>query len=218
MDKTIRVIVADDHPLLREGVVRSLSEIGGFDVVGEGGTAAEATMLAETHRPDIALVDLSMPGNGLTAVQRISESTPETRVIVLTVSEADDDVIAALRAGAKGYVLKGVGSAALAEVLRGIANGESYVSPTLAARLLTEMRLRETRAQAPDDPLSQLSQREEEILRLVATGLSNKEVARRVQLQEKTVKHHMTRILNKLQVRNRTEAAILLRSASPPKR
>jgi DNA-binding NarL/FixJ family response regulator len=218
MEKTIRVIVADDHPLLREGVVRSLSETGGFDVVGQGGTAAEAATLAETHRPDIALVDLSMPGNGLTAVQRICEAAPETRVIVLTVSEADDDVIAALRAGAKGYVLKGVGSAALAEVLRGVANGESYVSPTLAARLLTEMRLRETRSQAPDDPLSQLSQREEEILRLVATGLSNKEVARRVQLQEKTVKHHMTRILNKLQVRNRTEAAILLRSADPPRR
>jgi DNA-binding NarL/FixJ family response regulator len=218
MEKTIRVIVADDHPLLREGVVRSLSETGGFDVVGQGGTADEATVLAQRHRPDIALVDLSMPGNGLTAVQRIRESAPETHVIVLTVSEADDDVIAALRAGAKGYVLKGVGSAALAEILHGVANGESYVSPRLAARLLTEMRIRETRTPAPDDPLSQLSQREEEILRLVATGLSNKEVARRVDLQEKTVKHHMTRILNKLQVRNRTEAAILMREAGPQKR
>ena len=130
-------------------------------------------------------------------------------------SEADDDIMAALKVGARGYVLKGVSSGALVEILQGIANGESYVSPSLAARLLTEMRLRPPAALA-DDPLSKLTAREEQILRLVAEGMSNKEVGRKLSLQEKTVKHYMTRILEKLHVRNRTEAAILLREVTRP--
>jgi two-component system, NarL family, nitrate/nitrite response regulator NarL len=212
-DRPIRVILADDHPLLREGVARSLTETGSFVVLAEGATADDAIRLAEEHRPDIALIDLSMPGSGLAAVRRIAESAGDVSVVVLTVSEADDDVIAALKSGAKGYVLKGVGSAALVDILHAVADGESYVPPSLAARLLTEMHMPHETAAAGHDPLSRLSRREEEILSLVATGMSNKEVARRFDLQEKTIKHHMTRILHKLQVRNRTEAAILLRSA-----
>jgi DNA-binding NarL/FixJ family response regulator len=213
---TVSVLIADDHPLLRDGVARTLQESGSFAVVGQCGSADEAVRLAETLHPDIALLDISMPGDGLSAARRIGEGAPTVKMVMLTVSEAGDDIMEALRAGARGYVLKGVGSAMLVEILAGVARGESYVSPSLAARLLTELRAR-GRGQ-PENPLADLTAREEQILRLVADGLSNKEVGLKLDLQEKTVKHHMTRILNKLQVRNRTEAAVLLRSAAPHRR
>lgn len=217
MSPVIRIVIADDHPLFREGVVRSLQEAGRFDVVGQAGNADEAVRLVGELAPELALLDISMPGGGITAARRISESAPQVKVVMLTVSEADEDVLAALRAGAKGYVLKGVGSATLAEILAGIVDGEGYVSPTLAARLLMEMR---TRAPEPasEEPLARLTEREEEILRLVSVGMSNKEIARKLDLQEKTVKHHMTRILSKLHVRNRTEAALLHRGAGSDRR
>jgi two-component system, NarL family, nitrate/nitrite response regulator NarL len=215
MTPSIRAIVVDDHPLFREGVARSLEESGSFAVVGQGGSADEAVRLAEELKPDLVLLDLSMPGGGIAAASRIAQSAPAAKIVVLTVSEADDDIMAALKVGARGYVLKGVSSGALVDILQGIANGESYVSPSLAARLLTEMRLRPPAALA-DDPLSKLTAREEQILRLVAEGMSNKEVGRKLSLQEKTVKHYMTRILEKLHVRNRTEAAILLREVTRP--
>jgi two-component system, NarL family, nitrate/nitrite response regulator NarL len=213
MGTPLRVAVVDDHPLLREGVARSLAEAGGFNVIGQGESATDAERIAAELRPDILLLDLSMPGGGLAAARRLAVSAPEVKIVVLTASEADDDIMAALQAGAKGYVLKGVGSAALSEILTGIAAGESYVPPALAARLLTEMRGGVAKATNAENPLDRLSPREEDILQLVATGLSNKEVAIRFDLQEKTVKHHMTRILQKLQVRNRTEAALLARSS-----
>jgi DNA-binding NarL/FixJ family response regulator len=211
----VRVVVADDHPLLRDGVARTLEESGLFAIVGQCGSADEAIRLAQSLRPDILLLDISMPGSGLAAARRVGETAPDVKIVMLTVSEAGDDIMAALRSGAKGYVLKGVGSATLVEILTSIAKGESYVSPSLAARLLTEMRIGGRNTQ---NPLADLTRREEEILRLVAEGLSNKEVGLKLDLQEKTVKHHMTRILNKLQVRNRTEAAVLLRSATPQPR
>jgi DNA-binding NarL/FixJ family response regulator len=209
MSNPIRIVIVDDHPLFREGVARTLGESGRFTVVAEGGSADDAVRLAAELDPDLVLLDLSMPGGGISAAVRIAAETP-SKVVVLTVSEASDDIMAALKAGAKGYVLKGVGSQALIDILSGIANGESYVSPSLAARLLTEMRDRPP-PEVADDPLSKLTDREEQILRLVARGMSNKEVGRELDLQEKTVKHHMTRILEKLHVRNRTEAALLLR-------
>jgi two-component system nitrate/nitrite response regulator NarL len=213
MSAPIRVIVVDDHPLFREGVTRSLDDSGRFHVVGQGGSAAEALRLAREHAPELALLDLSMPGSGLEAVRQIAEAHRDIRVVVLTASEADDDILQALKSGAKGYVLKGVGSSALVDILSGVADGESFVSPSLAARILTE--LRSDGPVRPDqDPLAGLTVREQDILRLVGTGLSNKQVALQLHLQEKTVKHHMTRILSKLQVRNRTEAAILLREST----
>ena len=135
---------------------------------------------------------------------------PDQKIVMLTVSETNADVAQALKAGARGYVLKGVGSKALAEILRDVASGQSYVSPSLSARLLSDL-LQPTGSKP--DPLSQLTGREAEILKLVAEGLSNKEVAARLSLQEKTVKHHMTRVLAKLNVRNRTEAALLMHEA-----
>ncbi len=134
----------------------------------------------------------------------------DQKIVMLTVSETNADVAQALKAGARGYVLKGVGSKALAEILRDVANGQSYVSPSLSARLLSDLL---QPAGSKPDPLAQLTGREAEILNLVAEGLSNKEVAARLSLQEKTVKHHMTRVLAKLNVRNRTEAALLMHEA-----
>ncbi len=210
----IRIALVDDHPLFREGVQRSLEEAGDFVIVGQGGSAADAIRLVQDHRPDMALIDISMPGGGIVAAQKICAHAPDLKVVMLTVSESGDDIMAALKAGAHGYVLKGVGSVELAEVLRGISNGESYVSPSLAARLWVELRDR-PEASGPSELLSALTIREDEILRLVAKGMSNKQVAIALDIQEKTVKHHMTSILNKLKVRNRTEAALLLRDATP---
>ena len=211
MTHAIRIAIVDDHPLFREGVARSLGEIGGFEVVGEGASAEDAERLVAAMRPDIVLLDISMPGGGLAAAANIMAGHPGQKIVMLTVSEANADVAQALNAGARGYVLKGVGSKALAEILSNVAAGESYVSPTLSARLLSDLLLQPTTRKA--DPIQQLTGRETDILRLVAEGLSNKEVAARLSLQEKTVKHHMTRVLAKLNVRNRTEAALLMREA-----
>ncbi len=207
---TIRIGIVDDHPLFREGVSRSLSETGDFEICGEGASAGDAYRLAKDAGADILLLDISMPGGGLFAVENIRQAFPTQKLVVLTVSEASDDVSAALNAGADGYVLKGVGSKMLAEILKTIASGENYVSPTLAAKLLVS--LKEQNSGGAADPMSNLTLREKQILQLVAEGLSNKEVALRLDLQEKTVKHHMTHILAKLKVRNRTEAAMVLRA------
>lgn len=210
MSTPIRIAIVDDHPLFREGVARSLGEIGGFELVGEGASAEDAERLVRASTPDILLLDISMPGGGLNALAGILSAVPDQKIVMLTVSETNADVAQALKAGARGYVLKGVGSKALAEILRDVANGQSYVSPSLSARLLSDLL---QPAGSKPDPLAQLTGREAEILNLVAEGLSNKEVAARLSLQEKTVKHHMTRVLAKLNVRNRTEAALLMHEA-----
>lgn len=208
----IRVAIIDDHPLFREGVTRSLTEIGGFEIVGEGSTVEDALRIAADGRPDVVLLDISMPGGGLNAVTPIRQRAPQQKIVMLTVSESGEDVARALRDGACGYVLKGVGSRALADIVRSVAAGENYVSPGLSARLLAGL----TGAAEPAEPaaaLSGLTGRERQILDLVASGLSNKRVALTLGLQEKTIKHHMTRILAKLGVSNRTEAAIAYREA-----
>ncbi|PZV34828.1 response regulator [Mesorhizobium kowhaii] len=212
MIDAIRIAIIDDHPLFREGVTRSLTEIGGFEMVGEGATAQDAERIVSTVRPDILLLDISMPGGGLTAVASILAGHPAQKIVMLTVSEANADVTRALNAGVRGYVLKGIGSRGLADILHSVAAGESYLSPTLSARLLSDLQsLQPTDGIA--DRLRQLTERQAEILRLVAEGLSNKEVALRLELQEKTVKHHMTGVLSKLNVRNRTEAALMMRES-----
>ena len=208
---TIRVVLADDHPIFRDGLVRSLEESGRFAVVGTGGNADEAVALVAEHRPDLVLPDISMPGSGIEAARRIAAAPNPPRIAMVTVSEHDQDVVAAFRAGAIGYVLKGISAADLAEILTGVAAGEAHVSPSLAARLLTEIE-RPVRSKARR-PIDELSKRESDILRRVARGMSNREVAEELGLQEKTVKHYMTSILEKLQVRNRVEAALIARDA-----
>lgn len=208
MNERLSVAVVDDHPLFREGVVRSLSETGRFAIVAEGSSSDDAVRIAAETRPDLMLIDLSMPGNGLNAIAPILAAHPATRIVVLTVSETAEDLAAALNGGARGYLLKGVGSRALAEILSAIASGETYVTPSLSARLLSHLS-GDRASPIATDPVRSLSGRESEVLDLVAAGLSNKEIAIRLDLQEKTVKHHVSRILSKLGAGNRTEAAML---------
>ena len=162
---TITTILADDHPIFRDGLLRSLAE-GGFEVLGAGGTADEAVALAEAHRPALAILDVSMPGGGIEAARRIRAVSPATRIAMLTVSEADRDVAAALGAGAIGYVLKGVSADELVAILTGVAHGEAHVSPGLAVRLIEDME--RPRRSTPRRPIDELSKREEDILRHVA--------------------------------------------------
>ncbi|WP_343115698.1 response regulator transcription factor [Ostreiculturibacter nitratireducens] len=207
---SIRVILADDHPIFRQGLVHSIEETGEFEVVGVGGSADDAIRLAAEHRPDIALLDLSMPGGGIFAAGRIAADGTARHVAMLTVSENDSDVTAALNAGAIGYILKGVSAGELRRILARIAQGEAHITPALAAQVL---KLMQAPKKAARSPIDDLTKREEDILRRVAKGMSNREIAEELELQEKTVKHYMTEILSKLHARNRVEAAIIAHEA-----
>lgn len=217
MSDKVHVVVIDDHPLFREGVAGLLAAQPDMEVVGQGGSADEAVRLARDLLPDVILLDLDMPGGGLNAARAIAETCPVTKIVVLTVSEADDHLISALKSGARAYILKGVAGRELVAILHGVLAGESYVPPTLAASLLLEMGEGGARGRTAADPLDELTAREREILELLAQGLSNKEIGQRLFLAEKTVKHYMTNILQKLQVRNRVEAALLARSKGQTK-
>lgn len=207
---TIRVLVADDHPIYRDGLARTLEDAPGICVVGAARDGEEAARLAEELRPDLVLLDISMPkGGGLGALARIRALDSPPPVAMLTASEDEEDLSQAMKAGALGYLLKGVGGAELIDLVRDLAAGRPQVAPGLAGRLLVPMRGGEGRAAR--NPMADLTHREAEILRLVAQGRSNREVGEALDLQEKTVKHYMTSILQKLQVRNRVEAAMLAR-------
>ncbi|WP_420860041.1 response regulator [Marivivens marinus] len=207
---TIKVILADDHPIFRDGLVASIEETGEFEVAGVGETAADAIRLAEEHRPDLALLDLSMPGGGISAAKTIVRAGTAKHVAMLTVSEEDGDVMEALNAGVAGYLLKGVSADELRRILKRVASGEAHITPSLAAQVL---KLMQAAKSAEPNPIDTLSKREEDILRRVARGLSNREIATELKLQEKTVKHYMTEILSKLHARNRVEAAIIAHEA-----
>ena len=204
MTESIRVVVADDHPLFREGVINSLRSMPDILVVGQASDADEAVRLVREELPDLALLDVTMPGGGIEAARKIAAACPATRIVMLTVSEDEDDLLAAMKAGASGYVLKGVSARELAGVVRSVSAGEVYVAPSLAFGLLREM----SKPRA-SDPLAELSGRERQVLELVANGLSNQEIGLKLGLAEKTIKHYMTNILTKLQVRSRVEAALL---------
>jgi len=208
MSETIHIAVIDDHPLFREGVVNTLRAEADFEVIGEGTSAQEALRICAEYLPDLVLLDINIPGGGLEILPRIAADCPVCKVVMLTASEQEDDVLAALKAGARGYILKGVSARELIRILRAVHDGEAYVTPSLAASLLAEMTTPRPGQNAPDR-LDQLTEREHEVLQLVAAGLSNKEIGLQLHLSEKTVKHHMTNILQKLQVRNRVEAALL---------
>ena len=210
MSDVIRVVLADDHPIYREGLARTLSEAEGIEVVGTAGDGVQACEVVLRLAPDVVLLDVSMPGGGgIAALTRLMQMEAPPKVAMLTASEADEDLMQAIRLGALGYILKGVGADELVDLVRDLAAGRPHVSPGLAGRLLVAMRRRDA-VQQPS-PLDELSRREEDILKLVAKGKSNREVGEALELQEKTVKHYMTSILQKLQVRNRVEAAMLAR-------
>lgn len=209
MEDKIHVIIADDHTLFREGLAGIIQSEEDFEVVGQAGTAQEAVQLARDLLPDIILLDIDMPGGGLEAARVIAGEFPVTRIVVLTASEGDDHLIGALKIGARAYILKGVAARELVRILRAVWAGESYVPPILAASLLLEMRETHSPEKQLSSPLDELTPREREILESLAAGLSNKEIGEQLFLSEKTVKHYMTNILQKLQVRNRVEAALL---------
>lgn len=209
MSDKIHIVIADDHTLFREGLAGIIAANEDFEVVGQAGTMQEAVQLARDLLPDIILVDIDMPGGGLEAARIVAEDCPVTRIVILTSSEEDDHLIRALKIGARAYILKGVAARELIRILRAVSAGESYVPPMLAASLLLEMREAQSQHQQPSSPLDELTPREREILEGLAAGLSNKEIGERLFLSEKTVKHYMTNILQKLQVRNRVEAALL---------
>ncbi len=201
----LRVIVADDHPLFREGVVHSLSLEEDIEVVAEAASGTEAVRLATELLPDVVVMDLGMPkGGGIEATRQIAASMPATAVLVLTVSEDRDDLLEVLKAGARGYVLKGVAAHGLVHAVRAVTQGEVYVTPALASSILHEM-TREEKV----DPFERLTPREQDILELVAEGRMNREIGEQLYLAEKTVKHYMTNVLQKLHVRSRVEAALL---------
>ncbi len=205
MTEPLRIVVADDHPLFREGVVHSLSSEPDIEIVGEAADGMEAARLAADLLPDLVLMDLTMPkGGGIEATRRIAASVPATAVLILTVSENRDDLLDALKAGARGYVLKGVPSDGLVHAVRAVSNGEVYITPALATSILHEMTTGDKA-----DPIEQLTPRERDILELVAEGRTNREIGEQLFLAEKTVKHYMTNVLQKLHVRSRVEAALL---------
>ena len=211
---SIRIAVVDDHPLFREGTVIVLTNANGIEVVGEGATATDAVAIAREHLPDVMLLDLHLPGGGIEAAADIARTCPNVRTIILTASEDEQHVTSALQAGARGYMLKGSTGHEVVEAVRAVVRGESYVAPGLAARLLVD---RGNRIEVTaDDDRRDLSSREEEIFALVAQGRSNKEVARSLKCTERTVKHHMTNIMQKLNVRNRVEAVLKFHRANTP--
>lgn len=211
MSSVIRVAVVDDHPLFREGVSSIFSRSERHSIVALGGNADDAVNIAREYMPDVMLIDIKMPGGGLEAVRQISEICPAVKVVMLTSSEQEDDVSRGLSLGARGYVLKGIGARELIDTVSQIVNGGTYVSPQLAAQILINAKQPKA-ASKSDSAVSTLTRREEQILEQVADGLTNKEIARDLEISEKTVKHYMTNIMQKLQVRNRVEAALICHS------
>jgi DNA-binding NarL/FixJ family response regulator len=206
---TIKILLVDDQSLFREGLHTLLSIHDDLEVVGEAGNGEEAIAKTADLHPHVILMDLRMPVlNGVAATRRITQQFPHVRVIVLTTFDDDEDIFEGLRAGAIGYLLKDVPSAKLVEAIRSAARGESFLQPAIAARVVAEF-TRVTNQSPPPQPLVEpLSERELEILQLVGGGASNKEIALQLFITEGTVKNHMTNILGKLEVRDRTQAVL----------
>ena len=202
--RAIRIVVVDDHTLFRRGVTALLARIPDFEVVGEAADGFVGIQTVVAHRPDVVLLDLHMPGiSGIEAMQAILKAVPGTHVVMLTVSEAPEDLMAALRAGALGYLLKNIDSDFLVESIRRAAEGDSVMSPEMTGKLLRELR---TGAGAPAGPA--LSPREREIVGCLARGASNKEIARELDVAESTVKIHVQHILRKLNLSSRVQVAV----------
>jgi DNA-binding NarL/FixJ family response regulator len=203
---TVRVMVVDDHPMWREGVARDLGERG-FEVVATAGDGAAAVRIAPAVRPDVVLMDLQMPRlDGAGATAALLEALPHTRVLVLSASAEQGDVLAAVRAGASGYLVKSAQVSELVDAVERTAAGQAVFGPELAGLVLGEFRRRER--EAPADPAGPaLTPRETEVLRLVAKGLTARRIAERLELSHRTVENHVQNVLRKLQLTNRVELA-----------
>ena len=202
MTRPIRIVVADDHPIVRAGIVGLLEQAQGIEVVGEAADGSEAVELAASERPDLVLMDLRMPGvDGASATASIVAAGEGTRVLVLTTYETDDHILAAIEAGASGYLLKAAPQAEILAGIRAVAAGETVLAPSIAAKLVSRVRADATSAAPPA-----LSPRELQVLTLVADGCSNPEIARELYIGEATVKTHLLHAFEKLGVNDRTRA------------
>ena len=207
----LRVLIADDHPLFRDGLRGLLESVGDLEVVGEAATGETAVSLAHSLQPDVILMDLNMPGlDGIEATHRIVHNSPHANVLVVTMYEDDESVFAALRAGARGYLLKGASQTETLRAIRAVGNGEAIFGPGVAARVM-----RYFAAPLPTAPqvFPELTEREREILQLIGQGRTNEAIAEQLVLSLKTVRNHVSNICGKLQVADRAQAVIRARDA-----
>jgi DNA-binding NarL/FixJ family response regulator len=207
-----RVLVADDHALFRYGLKAMLANAEGFEVVGEAATGEEVVEKVAQARPDIVLMDIQMPGiNGIEATRRVLERDPSIGVVVVTMFEDDNSVFAAMRAGARGYVLKGADAEEVLKVVAAVAEGEAHFGPEIARRLMGFFSA--PKPAAPSEAFPELTAREAEVLDLIAQGWNNAEIARRLFLSQKTVRNHVSSVFLKLQVADRAQAIVRAREA-----
>ena len=210
-EQLIRVVIADDHPLVRDGLRGMLMSRGGFDVVGESADGTEVLALVRSSPPDVVVMDLHMPSlGGVEATRLIKTAAPGVAVLVLTMFDDDDSVFAAIRAGARGYVLKGAGQTEIVSAIEAVARGEAVFGPAVADRVLTLFAGITTTS---PEPFPQLTEREREVLEVLAGGNPNAEIARRLGTTQKTIRNHLSNIFTKLQVVDRTQAVIRARDA-----
>ncbi|UXI69445.1 response regulator [Tahibacter amnicola] len=206
MTPPIRVVIADDHVLVRQGIRAFLDTCDDLSIVGEADSASSAAQLCEQLAPDVALVDLVMPGGGVEATRMIRAGSAGTQVLILTSYEDDSQIVQAVQAGALSYLLKDADADTLADAVRRTARGEAILHPRIATRLIQAVRT--PAADATPTALDRLSQREREVLELMADGLSNQVIATRMGIGEKTVKTHVSNVLAKLELQDRTQAAV----------
>ena len=212
MKDTVRVLIADDHPLFREGMRGRLDRVDDIAVVGEASSGGEAVEFARRLTPHVVLMDIKMPGlNGIEATREILRAKPRIGVLMLTMFEDDDSVFAAMRAGAKGYLLKDSGGEGVVHAIRAVTSGEAVFGPGVAERIISFFSV--PRSALPKRAFPELTEREEEILSLVAQGKSNQEIAGQLFVSVKTVRNHVSNILVKLQVADRAQAVIRARDA-----
>lgn len=210
--RTLTVLIADDHPLFRKGMRSLLEMMPDITLVGEASSGREAVELAMTHQPDVVLMDLQMPeGSGLEATRELSKRSPNVRILVVTLFEDDESIFTALRAGAHGYILKDADEEEMMRAIRAAGEGEAIFSPAIATRLIEYFA--SARQNIPQEVFPELTEREREILALIARGESNAAIAERLKITLKTVRNHVSNIYNKLQVADRAQAVIRARDA-----
>jgi two-component system, NarL family, nitrate/nitrite response regulator NarL len=216
MMEPVRLIVVDDHTLFRRGLVALLASDESLQVVGEAGDAGNAIRQASAHQPDVILLDNHLPGvRGIEALPGLKEAAPNARILLLTVSEDAEDLAAALRAGAHGYLLKTIEGDQLAQAIHRAMRGEPVISPEMTGKLVTAFQATDPATNdTAEDPLAQLSPREQQVLQEIARGASNKEIARSLSIAETTVKIHVQHILRKLGLSSRVQAAVYATNAS----
>lgn len=200
----IKVMIVDDHSILREGLKAVLSKQPDFVVVGEAEDGRQAVQIADDLHPDVILMDINMPHGGLPATVEIMQRSPETKIVMLTISDKENDLINAVKAGARGYLLKGMTSGELIAAVKTVADGGAIFTPLMAAKLVEDFRVLDSK-RAED---TKLTERELEVLSMVAGGASNKEISLKLEVSEPTIKAHLRNILGKLHLKNRSQAAV----------